>query len=83
MTSSSFLPEYCAILDDGDIYCGQCDLDHDGVHLKMTQELFILSTFLDDRAWLQASLPVKSGGLGIRSAVHLAPISIFSLICGL
>ena len=27
----------------------------------------------DDRAWLQASLPVKSGGLEIRSAVHYAP----------
>ena len=27
----------------------------------------------DDPAWLQATLPVGSGGLGIRSAVHLAP----------
>ena len=28
---------------------------------------------LDDTAWTQASLPVKSGGLGIRSSVQLAP----------
>ena len=28
---------------------------------------------LDETAWTQASLPVKSGGLGIRSAVQLAP----------
>ena len=27
----------------------------------------------DDPAWLQATLPIGSGGLGIRSAVHLAP----------
>ena len=27
----------------------------------------------DDPAWTQATLPVKSGGLGIRSAVQLAP----------
>ena len=27
----------------------------------------------DDLAWLQASLPVGNGGLGIRSAVYLAP----------
>ena len=28
---------------------------------------------LDETAWTQASLPVKSGGLGIRSSVQLAP----------
>ena len=28
---------------------------------------------LDETAWTQASLPVKSGGLGIRSTVQLAP----------
>ena len=27
----------------------------------------------NDRAWLQAVLPVKSGGLGVRRAVDLAP----------
>ena len=28
---------------------------------------------IDKTTWTQASLPVKSGGLGIRSAVHLLP----------
>ena len=28
---------------------------------------------MEDRLWTQASLPVKFGGLGIRSAIHLAP----------
>lgn len=27
----------------------------------------------NDPAWLQATLPVHAGGLGIRSVVHLAP----------
>ena len=27
----------------------------------------------DDRAWMQATLPVKLGGLGVRSAVEVAP----------
>ena len=42
----------------------------------------ITNTFLDDRAWLQASLPVKSGGLGIRSAVHLAPSAYLATFAG-
>ena len=33
--------------------------------------------YVADQAWLQASLPVSSGGLGFRSAVQLAP-SAFS-----
>jgi hypothetical protein len=35
----------------------------------------ILNVQLDDAAWLQSSLPVKLGGLGIRSANQLAPSS--------
>ena len=37
----------------------------------------IANTRLDDNAWNQASLPVK-GGLGIRSAVQLAPSAFLS-----
>ncbi len=35
----------------------------------------IANTRLDDNAWNQASLPVKAGGLGIRSVVQLAPLA--------
>ena len=35
-----------------------------------------------DILWLQASLPVRSGGLGIRSAVQLAPSAFLSSIFG-
>ena len=33
----------------------------------------VLNVALDDAQWCQASLPVRDGGLGIRSAVQLAP----------
>ena len=42
----------------------------------------ITNTLLDDRAWLQASLPVKYGSLGIRSAVHLAPSAYLASFVG-
>ena len=38
----------------------------------------IVNTPLDDNAWNQASLPVKVGRLGIRSAVQLAPSAVLS-----
>lgn len=33
----------------------------------------VVNTSLNDEQWLQASLPVKSGGLGVRLSSHLAP----------
>ena len=42
----------------------------------------ITNTLLDDRAWLQASLPVKSGGLGIRCAVHLVSSALLASFAG-
>ena len=38
----------------------------------------VANTCLDDNAWSQASVPVKVGGLGIRSAVQLAPSTFLS-----
>ena len=38
----------------------------------------ITNTHLHNTAWSQASLPVKAGGLGIRSAVQLAPSAYLS-----
>lgn len=38
----------------------------------------IAITRLDDKAWNQASLPVKAGRLGIRSAVQLSPTAFLS-----
>ena len=36
----------------------------------------------DDLAWLQASLPVRAGGIGIRSAVQLAPSTYLASAAG-
>src|SRR6185436_2393557 len=33
----------------------------------------VLNVHMDDRAWLQASLPIKAGGIGIRRTVQVAP----------
>ena len=38
----------------------------------------IANVQLDNRAWSQASLPVKDGGLGVRSTVDLAPSAYLS-----
>ena len=36
-----------------------------------------------DSLWLQASLPVWCGGLGIRIAVQLAPLAFLSCVAGI
>ena len=36
----------------------------------------------DDNVWLQASLPIWSGGIGVRSAVHLAPSAFLASAAG-
>ena len=42
----------------------------------------ILNCNLDDTAWLQASLPVSSGGLGVRSAVQLSASCFLASVYG-
>ena len=42
----------------------------------------ITNTHLDDPAWTQASLPVRFGGLGIRSAAQLAPSAFLASAAG-
>ena len=42
----------------------------------------ICNVKLDDSCWLQASLPINSGGLGIRSAVMLAPSAFLASAAG-
>jgi Reverse transcriptase (RNA-dependent DNA polymerase) len=42
----------------------------------------VLNTQLDDPAWRQASLPIKAGGLGIRSAVQLSASAFLSSVHG-
>ncbi len=44
-------------------------------HLLRSIVSDITNCCLDNSAWTQCSLPVSLGGLGIRSALHLAPIA--------
>ncbi len=37
---------------------------------------------VDDRAWLQATLPIRQGGLGIRRATQLAPSAFLACAAG-
>ena len=62
--------------------CFQSDLLSEFDHLQRT----LLETFcnikLDDLSWTQASLPINLGGLGIRSAVLLAPCTFLASAAG-
>ena len=44
--------------------------------------LHVSSHLNNDSVWTQASLPVRSGGLGIRSAVQLAPSAFLASAAG-
>ena len=43
---------------------------------------YVLNIALSDEAWNQASLPVASGGLGIRQATQVALPAFLSSVCG-
>ena len=47
--------------------------DYDLLLQPLLSKIVNIHFQVDDPAWLQATLPVSAGGLGIRSAVHLAP----------
>ena len=56
--------------------CSPCS-DHPGLdefdHLLRAALTIIMNFEIDDLAWIQASLPVVAGGLGVRSVTLLAP----------
>ena len=47
--------------------------DYDNVLCSVLSNVTNCDLSAHQSAWVQSSLPVKMGGLGIRSAVHLAP----------
>ena len=47
--------------------------EYDTLLMSIVSNIVNINFKLDDPAWSQATLPVKFGGLGIRSAVQLAP----------
>ena len=49
---------------------------------SIMSSVFNIDFHSNDPAWLQATLPVKCGGLGIRSAVQLAPSAFLASAAG-
>ena len=62
--------------------CFQSDLLDDFDNLQRSLLESICNINLVDSAWLQASLPATSGGLGVRSAVMLAPSAYLASAAG-
>ena len=54
-------------------YKSQALGEYDSTLRSILGEVTNTAVVSDDRAWKQASLPVKLGGLGVRSAVEVAP----------
>ena len=48
-------------------------MEYDNTLWSIMGEVTNTAVVSDDRAWKQASLPVKLGGLGVHSAVEVAP----------
>ena len=67
------LPKLLYVLRSAPCFTSPLLLEYDNI-LRLTASAIINIHFVDgDPAWTQATLPVKLGGLGIRSAVQLAP----------
>ena len=56
-------------------------MEFDNILRSITSEVLNVN-LVSESAWLQASLPVSEGGLGIRSAVQLAPSAFLASAAG-
>ena len=56
--------------------------DYDNLLRSILGNITNISLEENDPSWLQATLPVNLGGLGIRSAVHLAPSAFLASAVG-
>ena len=76
LRNSFAIPKMLYLLRTSTSFLSERLLDYD-VELRLIV-CAITNTNLDDDACLQASLPVKHGGLGIRSTTHIAPSAFLS-----
>ena len=67
------IPKLLHILSSSPAFLSSVLESYDDTLASMVSQITNNTIRTDDPAWLQASLPVGNGGLGIRSAVHLAP----------
>ena len=54
-------------------FLSSCLQSYDELLCSIISRICNVNLSVSDAAWLQSSLPVRSGGLGLRSAVQLAP----------
>ena len=73
-------PKLLFLLHTAPCYQSQKDADFDQLQRVLLKSLCNIS--LDDHSWSQASLPINSGGLGILSAVLLAPSAFLASAAG-
>lgn len=80
LRSAFTLPKLLFLLRTAPCYQSQKVADFDQLQRALLESLCNIS--LDDHSWSQASLPINSGGLGIRSAVLLAPSAFLASAAG-
>ena len=67
------LPKLLHILRTSPAFSSPHLLSWDNLLMSIVSRITNIDFHRDDPSWLQATLPVGSGGLGLRSASHLAP----------
>ena len=80
LTNAFSLPKILYLLRTSPCFCSAIMDSLDSVQRHLLES--ICYVHLSDNAWLQASLPVKSGGLGIRSFATLAPSAFLASAAG-
>ena len=67
------VPKLLHVLRTSPAFLSPLLLSWDNLLISIVSRITNINFLPGDPSWLQASLPVRSGGLGIRSASHLAP----------
>ena len=80
LRSAFSLPKVLYILRTSPSFLSPLLANFDNVQRCLLES--ICNIRLSDQSWLQASLPINSGGLGIRSATMLAPFAFLASAAG-
>ena len=71
------------ILHTAPCFLSSCLTGYDGFLRSILSSIVNVNFQENDLTWMQATLPVNCGGLGIRSAVHLAPSTFLASVAGI
>lgn len=76
------LPKLMYLLRTSPCFLSSKLQDYDDLLRESVSSITNNNLSVDDQVWIQATLPVKFGGLGIRSAVQLAPSAYLASAAG-